>query len=200
MDRLLEVGKWRTLDLVNLWQRGVGRVIRWLGMVEIKVVAAVDGNMGVGFKNRLPWPRHAEDMANFRDLTMGEPCVMGRRTWLSLPGQKLVGRRMVVVSGTDPDGRVTHATIDQALDIAAYHAKHTVWIIGGPVLWEQCFNRGLVDEVILTQFDKSWPWVDTYFPIEAMFDPLFAKTRHAWHPRVKPLKAGDGNITTFRRL
>ena len=47
---------------------------------------------GIGFNGDLPWPRLPEDMARFKNVTVGTPSegkrnavIMGRKTWLSIP-------------------------------------------------------------------------------------------------------------------
>ena len=71
--------------------------------MKISLVAAVARGGVIGQDNAIPW-RIPEDLVFFRDLTMGHPVVMGRRTWDSLPDRfrPLPGRRNVVVT-RNPD-------------------------------------------------------------------------------------------------
>jgi len=64
--------------------------------MDIVILAAVAENGVIGRGNVLPW-RLKSDMQHFRDLTMGKPVVMGRKTYLSI-GRPLEGRTMIVVS------------------------------------------------------------------------------------------------------
>ena len=51
----------------------------------------------IGRNGALPW-RLKSDMAHFRNVTMGKPVVMGRKTWDSLPRKPLPGRTNIVVT------------------------------------------------------------------------------------------------------
>jgi len=64
--------------------------------IIIIIVAAVAENGVIGRGNALPW-RLKSDMAHFRELTMGKPVVLGRKTYQSI-GKPLVGRTTIVVS------------------------------------------------------------------------------------------------------
>lgn len=83
----------------------------------------------IGSGNRLPW-RIPEDLARFRELTMGATVVMGRKTWESLPPRfrPLPGRRNVVVTrdpSYDAPGADVVTSLADALDAG------DVWIAGG---------------------------------------------------------------------
>ena len=49
----------------------------------IQVVAVAENGV-IGRDGTMPW-RLKSDMAHFRELTMGKPVVMGRKTFQSLP-------------------------------------------------------------------------------------------------------------------
>ena len=73
------------------------------------LVAAVARNGVIGRDGTIPW-HLPEDLARFRELTLGRTVVMGRRTWESLPDRfrPLPGRTNVVVTrqeGYDAAGR-----------------------------------------------------------------------------------------------
>lgn len=55
----------------------------------------------IGRDNSLPWPRLKGDLPRFREITMGKPCIMGRKTFDSLP-KVLEGRLNIVVSRHEP--------------------------------------------------------------------------------------------------
>ncbi|MDR2079510.1 MAG: dihydrofolate reductase [Treponema sp.] len=64
---------------------------------EIIIIAAMAGNRVIGKNSALPWSLR-EDMIRFRELTLGYPCVMGRKTWESLPKKPLPGRLNIIIS------------------------------------------------------------------------------------------------------
>jgi dihydrofolate reductase len=81
----------------------------------------VIGNDGV-----MPW-HLPEDLAHFKQLTLGSPVIMGRKTWDSLNPRfrPLPGRRNIVVTrqvGWHVDGVDTAHSVDEALDLAAVAA------------------------------------------------------------------------------
>jgi dihydrofolate reductase len=96
---------------------------------EITLVVARARNGVIGRGGKLPWHIPA-DLRHFKEVTMGTPMIMGRRTFESLPGL-LPGRRHVVITrdtawraeGVD----VAHSP-DEALAIAD---AGFVSIIGG---------------------------------------------------------------------
>ena len=64
--------------------------------LDIVLLAAVAENGVIGRDNALPW-RLKSDMQHFRASTMGNPVVMGRKTFQSI-GKPLKGRTTIVVS------------------------------------------------------------------------------------------------------
>lgn len=85
---------------------------------ELVLVAAVAENGVIGRDNRLIW-RLKTDLRHFRDLTIGRPVIMGRKTYESI-GKPLPGRQVVVVTRQPDlaiDGVTVARSIDQALAI-----------------------------------------------------------------------------------
>jgi dihydrofolate reductase len=80
-------------------------------MKPISLVLAATPAGGIGLRGELPW-KLPSDMAFFRDVTTTaapgrqNACVMGRRTWASIPQRfrPLKGRVNVVLSAS-PDVR-----------------------------------------------------------------------------------------------
>lgn len=94
--------------------------------LTIIVARASDGT--IGDKGTLPWHLPA-DLARFKALTMGKAMIMGRRTFVSLPGL-LPGRRHVVLTRDTawhaPGAEIAH-TPHAALALAGADAV----VIGG---------------------------------------------------------------------
>jgi dihydrofolate reductase len=96
----------------------------------------------IGQDGRLPW-RLRSDLKHFRDLTLGRPVVMGRKTYDAI-GKPLAGRTNIVVT-RDPafaaDGVVTAPGLDAALGAARGDALRRgvaeIMIIGGADLYGQ---------------------------------------------------------------
>jgi len=62
----------------------------------ISIVVAASTNNVIGVRGALPW-RISDDLKRFKQLTMGKPVVMGRRTWESI-GRPLPGRQNIVLT------------------------------------------------------------------------------------------------------
>ncbi|WP_378734127.1 dihydrofolate reductase [Nocardia brasiliensis] len=108
----------------------------------------------IGFQNTIPW-RVPEDMANFKQVTMGHPVVMGRRTWDSLPPKfrPLVGRRNIVVT-RQADwaavGAERAASVAEALTLGD---QDTVWVIGGGEIYRAAMD--FATDLLVTEVDTT---------------------------------------------
>ena len=131
--------------------------------MKVSLVAAVARGGVIGLEGGLPW-RIPEDMRRFREVTIGHPVVMGRRTWDSLPERfrPLPGRRNVVVSrnpGWQREGAERAGSLEEAL-LLLNGAPH-VFVIGGAELYASALP--LADELLLTEIDAEIGG-DTFFP------------------------------------
>ena len=63
---------------------------------SLSIVVAMDENRLIGNKNKIPWHIPGE-LKRFREITMGKPIVMGRKTHESI-GRVLDGRQNIVLS------------------------------------------------------------------------------------------------------
>jgi len=148
---------------------------------RITFVVAMDDNRLIGRDNALPW-RLPDDMRWFRDHTMGKPCIMGRKTWDSLPERfrPLPGRLNVVVTRNldfEARGAVVVHSIEDALSVAG-DAEEVV-IIGGADLFGRLMP--VVDRLYLTQVHDAADG-DVYFP---EFD------RDEWHETCREFHPAD---------
>lgn len=129
----------------------------------INIIVAIDARGAIGRGGDLLFHRR-EDMRHFREITMGNTLVMGRKTFESLPGGALPGRRNIVVTRSDtfsaPETETAH-TIDEALAMAAT-GPGDIYIIGGGEIYRQTLP--LAKRLHLTVFDKAAPDADTFFP------------------------------------
>lgn len=118
--------------------------------MRVSLIAALAENGVIGCDNRLPW-RLPADLQHFKQLTMGKPLVMGRKTRESI-GRTLPGRMNIVVT-RDPRFQVAGCVvvhgIGQALQAAADAGADEVMIMGGAELYAQVLAR--VDRLYLTE-------------------------------------------------
>ena len=131
--------------------------------MRISLVAAVARGGVIGRDNSIPW-RIPEDVARFREMTMGHPVVMGRKTWDSIPARfrPLPGRRNVVVTRNGKwygDGAERAGSLEEALDLVTDAPE--VFVIGGAEIYAAALP--FADELQLTEIDAEIEG-DTLFP------------------------------------
>lgn len=112
-------------------------------MTHISLIVAMASNGVIGANGALPW-RIAEDMRRFKALTMGKPCIMGRKTWDSLPKKPLPGRTNIVVTRDkhfSAEGAIVAHSMDEALALASAEAPDEIMIIGGAEIYKGAMPR-----------------------------------------------------------
>ncbi|MBB6426157.1 dihydrofolate reductase [Sphingopyxis sp. JAI128] len=114
---------------------------------EITLILARAANGVIGVGGKMPWHLPA-DLRRFKQLTMGRPMIMGRKTFDSLPAI-LEGRRHIVLTRDadwQDEGAEPVATIEDALKLA--NAPH-VMVIGGAEIYRLFLP--LADRIELTE-------------------------------------------------
>jgi dihydrofolate reductase len=126
---------------------------------RISFVLAFDRNKVIGKDGGLPW-RLPDDMKHVREVTMGKPLIMGRRTYASI-GRPLKGRTNIVLT-RDPtfqqDGVLIASTPEAALALAGDVPE--VIVFGGAEVFRQFLP--MADRIYLTQVNADVGG-DTYF-------------------------------------
>jgi dihydrofolate reductase len=105
--------------------------------VPVSLVVAMSQNRVIGNKGALPW-RIPEDLRRFKQLTLGKPCIMGRKTWDSLPKKPLPGRSNIVLTrdpGFDAEGAIAADSFAAALNAAARENAQEIMVIGGQAVF-----------------------------------------------------------------
>lgn len=127
---------------------------------RVFVVAAVARNGVIGARGKMPW-HLPEDLKHFKQLTLGHPVIMGRRTWESL-GKALPGRDNIVISrraGFAAPGARVAASLEAA--IALCGGKSSAFVIGGAEIYAAALP--LADGLVLTEIEQDFDG-DTHFP------------------------------------
>jgi len=156
----------------------------------VSLVAAVARDGGIGHRGEL-LVRLPEDLRRFKAITLGQPVLMGRRTWQSI-GRALPGRRNIVVTrnaGLRLEGAETAASLDEALALAG--DAPIVRVIGGAELYALALP--IADELQLTEIDAEFP-ADTFFP--AWDRSRFALAAHEPHTTADGLRYA---FATYKR-
>ena len=125
----------------------------------IKMILAVDRGNAIGWADgRLPWKIPA-DLKRFKELTLGQDVIMGRRTFESLGRPKgLPGRFNIVVTsnleGYDDDVCVVN-NFENMVTTHDDSCDGDLWVIGGATLYNEAIAKLLVDEIHLTLVDTN---------------------------------------------
>lgn len=128
--------------------------------MKLRAVACVAANGVIGRAGYLPW-NVPEDMARFKELTMGHALIVGRKSYMG----PLVGRKLVILSRkgfSAPEGIEIAKTKEEALKIAL-SADPEPFVIGGAEVYK-LFEQE-IGEIYLTRLNKEFEG-DTLFPID----------------------------------
>lgn len=126
----------------------------------ISMIAAMAANRVIGRNNKMPWHLPA-DLKHFKQVTLGKPVVMGRKTFESI-GRVLPGRRNIVISRSlpdDPKGAEWVQSLDEALTLLG--GAEEIMIIGGGEIYRQCLS--MASRLYLTEIDLITEG-DAFFP------------------------------------
>lgn len=128
----------------------------------------------IGRNGGIPW-RLPEDLARFKDLTMGHTVVMGRRTWESLPAsvRPLPGRKNVVLT-RQADYMADGATVVGGLGDVT---DDNVWVIGGAEVYHLALPMATHCEVTEVEIDLRLQDDDALAP---MLDESWVGTSTPW--------------------
>jgi dihydrofolate reductase len=128
--------------------------------VKISIVVAMAANGVIGRDNQLPWHLPA-DLKHFRQITMGKPILMGRKTYESI-GRPLPGRTSIVITrdeGYIAEGCVVVHSIEAAMQAAG--DQEEIMVIGGAEFYRQVLPA--TDTIYLTLIHANVEG-DTCFP------------------------------------
>ena len=134
------------------------------GETRVYLVAAVAANGIIGAGNRMPW-HLPEDLRHLKEVTMGHPVIMGRKTFdsiLASLGKPLPGRENIVVSrtpGLEIEGVSIASSIEGALAFCI--GEPVVFVIGGGEVYKAALP--LADGIVMTEIKKDYAG-DTKFP------------------------------------
>jgi len=132
--------------------------------ISVAMMLAMDKNKLIGKENGMPWHIPGEQ-AYFKEVTMGKPIIMGRKTYESI-GRPLPGRANIVVTRNatwTADGVVVVGSLSEAIDLGvqlAGDAVDEVVIIGGANLCSEAMP--ITERLYLTYIDHAYEG-DTYF-------------------------------------
>jgi dihydrofolate reductase len=155
---------------------------------RISIIAAVARNGVIGRGSGLPW-RMSSDLRRFKEITMGKPVIMGRKTWEGLPRRPLPGRHNIVITRHakyKAEGATVVSDPQQALALAKEAGGNDIFIIGGSEIFKLFLP--MADRLYLTEVDLA-PEGDAYFP---------ALGRTEWRENSREVhRRGEGDDASF---
>lgn len=137
-------------------------------MKEITLLAAVDRQWGIGYRNQLLF-HISRDMEMFRERTTSQIVIMGRKTLESLPGGRPLPNRENIVLSRNKDrqncggqGNPFHVfhSVQEAVDSVKDDTRD-VFVIGGAQIYEQFLPYA--STACITKIDAQRQ-ADCFFP------------------------------------
>lgn len=130
-------------------------------------VVAMDRNRVIGREGDLPW-RLPSDLKHFKRVTLGKPCLMGRKTWESLPFP-LPGRPNLVLTRNtayEADGADVFSDVNvmigRGFELAGAAGVDEVMLIGGAQLYASLLPH--LDRLYVTHVEAEVDG-DAHFPV-----------------------------------
>lgn len=169
----------------------------------LSIIAAIGRNRELGKDNRLLW-HIPEDFKRFKELTLGHPIIMGRKTFESI-GRVLPNRTNIIITrdkNYKVEGAIVCGSLEEAIEKAEESIKYSVssiknknktlntkynilntdedeiFIIGGGQIFEQALP--LADKLYLTIIDPPAGGgfdADTFFPDYSEFKKVIFKQK-----------------------
>ena len=153
------------------------------------IIVAYDQDRAIGANGDLLWKKGelSGDMKHFRELTMGNVMIMGRKTLDSI-GIELPGRKTIVCSrdnNCEIPNIETARSLEEAYSIAEEYAGE-IFIVGGGEIYKQALKD--VERIYATEVEATINGADTYFP----------KLDRRWHKsNSQKFPADDKNIYPY---
>ena len=137
-------------------------------MKERHIIAAIADNKAIGYNNDLIY-KISDDLKRFKDLTLGNIVIMGRKTYESIGSKPLKCRNNIVVTTQGiaiPDSEINNLfqvkTIEEAYELAEEIDGNKIYVIGGAQLYKAALPY--TEWLDLTEIFDSPGNVDTFFP------------------------------------
>lgn len=160
-------------------------------MTKISLIAAVSLDGVIGVDEQIPW-RIPEDFKIFRETTMGNVLIVGRKTYETLPPKAFEGRKYVVVTNqnelplplvAESDRDNIHLACDtyDALLIAKQLANKNdcdIFVIGGSTIYSALIDH--CDEAYITWVNKFIPEGNKFFPMNDLLENFDYDNESEW--------------------
>lgn len=127
--------------------------------MEIAIIVAMTPQGLIGIDNKIPWHLPA-DLQRFKQITMGHPIIMGRKTFESLPGL-LPGRQHFVLT-RNPNYIAKGCTVITNWAQLEILIDGKAFVIGGADIYNYALpiTKHLYTTIVHAELEG-----DTYFPV-----------------------------------
>jgi len=163
--------------------------VTWGSALKIAIIAALTANRVIGRGGSIPW-RHPADQRRFARITLGHPCIMGRKTFESLPRPPLAGRLNLVLTRQQdyavPQGAQVCGGLDEAITCSEESGATIGFVLGGAQVYRQALS--VADEMLLT-----------HVPDQVQGDILFPEWSTEEWEIVDTQRDGALRYVTYRR-
>ena len=145
--------------------------------MKLHLIYARARNGTIGKDGQMPW-HLPEDLAPVKRVTLGQPVLMGRKTWDSLPARfrPLPGRLNIVItlqSDWHAEGALRAGSIDEAMRLCG--DAPDAWIMGGAEIYRQA--EPLASTAVVTEIDADFDG-DAFAPT---LSPTWRETQRESH-------------------
>ena len=134
--------------------------------MQISMIAAIDKNRLIGNGPHIPW-RLPADLRHFREMTIGKPVVMGRKTFETLPRPLAKRQNIILTRNRDyeaPQGCIVAHSVEDIITTVGelYDGKLIeLMICGGAPIYAAFLPHA--SRLYLTQIHATFEG-DVYFP------------------------------------
>jgi len=166
--------------------------------MKINIIVAIDLKGGIAKDGKLPW-RVPEEMKFFREKTINQVVLMGRKTADTLKHGRLIDRINIIVT-RDPSKEYKEYTfyydsIETALQAASMYNRtwdrdDEIWVIGGLEIYKQLLP--ISDKIYMSVIQDDYN-CDTFFPSINM-NVWDLKSRYTPHETFKVYEYERKNI------
>lgn len=125
---------------------------------KLIIVVAYSDNRVIGEGNALPW-RLPNDLQHFKNLTLNQQILMGRKTYESI-GRPLPQRQMIVLT-RNGDFKSDYARVIHSVE-ALFPLNHDLYVIGGAEIYRLLLPK--TDLVYATEVHTHLKG-DAFFPV-----------------------------------
>lgn len=153
--------------------------------MKLRLIAAVSIDGAIGNDNELLW-HISDDLKRFKEKTLGNVVIIGRKTYDSLPDAAKKGRDYVVVTtSTKPLSEGTPYSVSNSIAHAIILAKELaktdkhIYVAGGETIYNEMID--LCDEAEITWVDKIYSKANKRFPIDKLFNEFYISGDQSWY-------------------